>query len=79
MGLPVDKVLLASELLTTRYFYGSLEVENSYVHRSEVGTVQGSILGPILYEQFVSPLFDLMKMTLFADDNYVIHRCKHLP
>ena len=36
------------------------------------GTVQGSILGPILYAIFVSPLFELAKMTLFADDNYVV-------
>ena len=43
-----------------------------------VGTVQGSILGPILYALFVSPLFDLTKMTLFADDNYVVRRNKHL-
>ena len=37
-----------------------------------MGTVQGSILGPILYALFVAPLFDLAKMTLFADDKYVI-------
>ena len=29
-------------------------------------------MGPILYAIFVSPLFDLEKMTLFADDNYII-------
>ena len=40
--------------------------------------VQGSISGPILYALFVSPLFDLAKMTLFADDNYIIHTNKHL-
>ena len=34
--------------------------------------VQGSILGPILFTIFVTPLFDLAKMTLFADDNYVL-------
>ena len=30
------------------------------------------MLGPILYAIFVSPMFDLAKMTLFADDNYLI-------
>ena len=45
---------------------------SSIVHPSVVGTVQGSILGPILYAIFVSPLFDLAKMTLFADDNYLL-------
>ena len=37
---------------------------------SDVGTIQGSILGPILYALFVSPLFDLTQITNFADDNF---------
>ena len=45
---------------------------NSYVHFSSTGTIQGSILRPILYAMSVSPLLDLRKMTLFADDNYII-------
>ena len=78
VGIPDDIISLVSEWLTTRYFYVSLDGENSYVHQSVVGTVQGSILGPILYAIFVSPLFDLAKMTLFADDNYVIHRSRQI-
>ena len=73
IGLPDDMINLISNWLTERYFYVSIEGENSFIHMSNVGTVQGSILGPILYAIFVSPLFDLAKMTLFADDNYVIH------
>jgi hypothetical protein len=38
------------------------------------GSVQGSILGPILYAMFVSPLFDLHDLTNFADDNFIIRR-----
>ena len=79
VGLPSDIVSLVSEWLTTRYFFVSVDGESSYVHQLRVGTVQGSILGPILYALFVCPLFDLAKMTLFADDNYVIRRSKHLP
>ena len=78
MGLPRDIITLLSEWLTNRYFYVSLEGENSYVHHCGVGTVQGSILGPILYALFVSPVFDLASMTMFADDNYVIKWHKHL-
>ena len=35
-------------------------------------TICGSILGPILFALFVLPVLDLTKMTLFADDNYII-------
>ena len=78
VGLPQDMISLISEWLSTRYFYVGLEMGNSDVHCTRVGTVQGSILGPILYALFVSPLFDLAKMTLFADDNYIIHRNKQI-
>jgi hypothetical protein len=42
------------------------------VQDSDIGTVQGSILGPILYALFLRALYDLEKLTTFADDNYVI-------
>ena len=79
IGLPSDIICLINEWLNTRYFYVSVDGENSIIHSIGVGTVQGSILGPILYALFVSPLFDLAKMTLFADDNYVLCRNTHLP
>ena len=72
IGLPEDLIQLVHIWLTERYYYISLESGNSYVHTCTVGTVQGSIMGPILYALFVSPLLDLAKMTLFADDNYII-------
>ena len=57
MGIPHDIITLLSEWLRNRYFYVSVEGENSCIHHTEVGTVQGSILGPILYALFVSPIF----------------------
>ena len=36
------------------------------------GTVQGSILGPMLFAIFVSPLWDMIEATSLADDNYII-------
>jgi hypothetical protein len=35
-------------------------------------SVQGLILGPILYAIYVSPLFDLHNLTNFADDNFIM-------
>jgi hypothetical protein len=37
-----------------------------------VCTIQGSILGPILYALFIRPLYKITNVTTFADDNYII-------
>ena len=78
IGIPNDLVDLISEWLKVRYFYVSIDGSNSYIHLCDVGTVQGSILGPILYALFVCPLLDLAKMTLFADDNFILKWNKQL-
>jgi hypothetical protein len=43
------------------------------------GTVQGSILGPILYAMYVTPLFDLHSLTNYADDKFIIRWNSHRP
>jgi len=80
MGLPSDIILLLEIWLRNRFFYVEANGLNSMVLNSDIGTVQGSILGPILYALFIRPLYDLEKLTTFADDNYVIgyHKEKHL-
>ena len=78
IGLPNDLIVLIGNWLSLRYFYVSVGGLSSIVHSLDVGTVQGSILGPILYAIFVSPLFDLADMTKFADDNFVIKCNKHI-
>ena len=70
--IPDDIVSLISVWLKNRSFYVMVGEDSSDVHLLDAGTVQGSILGPILYAIFVSPMFDLAKMTLFADDNYLV-------
>ena len=72
LGLPKDVVELIQIWLTDRKFYVEINGAVSQVHESNDGTVQGSILGPILYAIYVSPLFDLIPMTNFADDNFII-------
>ena len=78
MGLPPDIINLLNKWLNNQFFYVSVGDGNSFVYGTSVGTVQGSILGPVLYALFVSPLLDLEKIILFADDNYVLVWNKHV-
>ena len=78
LGLPDDLIDLVRIWLSTRYFYVSIKGKNSYVYLSRVGTIQGSILGPILYAIFTAPLFDLQTMISFADDANVVRCNKNL-
>ena len=69
IGLPPDILRLIELWLTKRSFYVNIKEKNSYVIKLIGGTIQGSILGPLLYAIYVSPLFDLLNITNFADDN----------
>jgi hypothetical protein len=72
MGMPWDVVRLIREWLVGRSYYIQVGNDSSALFESNVGTIQGSVLGPILYALFVSPLFDLAKITNFADDNFCL-------
>ena len=72
VGLPVDVVELTKVWLTNRSFYVELNDLNSVLHDINSGTIQGSILGPILYALYVAPLFDLTDLSNFADDNFIL-------
>ena len=76
-GMLTDVIELIDIWLGGRYFYVNIDGHNSFVRASEAGTVQGSILGPILFSLFVSLLLDLVKITLFANDDYVLVWNKH--
>ena len=71
MGLPSDVIELISVWLRDRSFYVSVEGSNSITYDILLGTVQGSILGPVLYAIYVSPLSDIEFLLTFADDNYI--------
>jgi hypothetical protein len=72
IGLPMDVVSLIEIWLRERYFYVSVNGMNSTIVTSWYGIIQGSILGPILYTIFISPLSNLEKVTCFADDKFAI-------
>ena len=71
IGLPADVVELIQVWLRDWYFYVEVGDLNSVLHRISTGTIQGSILGPILYAIFVWPLFDLTDLSKFADDHFI--------
>ena len=71
-GIPADVVSLIETWLSDRIFYVSINGDNSYFIAMNTGILQGSILGPILYAIFVAPLYDLEKLSNYADDNFII-------
>ena len=63
MGFPSDLINLIREWLSGRSYYVQIGESSSALFDSDIGTIQGSVLGPILYALFVSPLFDLTDIT----------------
>ena len=78
LGIPSDVIELINIWLKNRLFYIDIDGKCSYLKSSDTGTIQGSRLGPILYAIYVSPLFDLQKITNYADDNFIIRSSKIL-
>ena len=78
VGLPRDVIELVAVWLKGRMFYVSVNGRNSFIRMSDIGTVQGSILGPFLYALFVSPLFELTTLTAFADDKQIMDSNRNL-
>ena len=75
IGLPEDVLSLIEIWLKDRQFYVEINNQSSILHNINFGTIQGSILGPILYAIYVAPLFDLTDLSNFADDNFALTWC----
>jgi hypothetical protein len=61
LRLPGDVIKLINEWLTDRFYYIDINGCTSTLFEILLGTVQGSILGPILYALFVSSYWDFDK------------------
>ena len=72
IGLPEDIVSSIQDWLTNRLAYCEVGGVTSIMRSIDKGTIQGLILGPLLFAIFVSPLWDLIEATSFADDNYIV-------
>ena len=64
--------MLHSHPLTKLTIYVQVDEECSAWFDIDIGMIQGSVLGPVLYALFVSPLFDICQLTNFADDNFCL-------
>ena len=71
IGLPEDIICLTKDWLNDRKYYVETNGDCSSLHSSDHGTIQGSVLGPVLFSIFVRPLFDLFDIVNYADDNYI--------
>ncbi len=71
VGLPADVLQLIMAWLLNRSFYISINGTNSTLFDLLLGTVQGSILGPVLYAIFVSLLFDIESFLSHVDDTFI--------
>jgi len=72
MGLPTDVITLLGSWLKDRQCYVEVRNSCSQYFDSDVGTVHGSIHGPVLFSLFVSPLLEKEDVISYADDSYLI-------
>ena len=73
LGFPNEILLVVANWLKDRHFYCEVNGKNSVMMAMESGTIQGSILGPVLFAIFISPMEDVVEgLATYADDNYKI-------
>jgi hypothetical protein len=72
-------IAMISVWLKNKLFFVCIDGQNSILYDLLLGTVQGSILGKILYAIFVSPIFDLCELSSLADDYFIPRSNEHLP
>jgi hypothetical protein len=71
VGLPEDVIDLIEVWLKERSYYVIIDVINSVLFDVLQGTVQESILGPVLYAIFVSRMLKIDFFLSFMDDTFI--------
>ena len=72
LGLPFDWMELLETWLRNRAAFVEVGEDRSMLYNINIGTVQGSILGPVLFSLFVAPMFETNNIVAYADDSYAI-------
>ena len=72
MGMAHDVVDLTRAWLSGRSAYVEVNGECSAYFEVTCGTVQGSVLGPVLFNLFMSPFVTETNTTCYADDGYCV-------
>jgi len=74
-SIPAYLIKIIHTYLEDRPGYVQINDARSYVRKIKAGCIQGSILGPLLFNIYTSGLCDIVKpcsVISFADDSYVI-------
>lgn len=72
LGIPFDLLHLIKAWLTDRIAYVEVGGSCSEYYKIEHGSGQGSILGPVLFNYYMSPLIRSENMLAYADDSYIV-------
>lgn len=70
-GFPKKIIDLIKQWLGERFAFIELGLTTSSFFKINKGTIQGSVLGPVLFALYIRPLLDIIPMFSFADDGYV--------
>jgi len=70
--IPENIVRLVEEWLLNRKAFVEIGLETSESFKIRTGTVQGSVLSPVLIAVFVKDVMEMEPITIFADDNYQV-------
>jgi hypothetical protein len=69
--IPVQLIHLLDDWLSDRSAYCEVNKNNYEFFDVNFGTIQGSILGTLLFALFISLLTDIATSNTYADDNYL--------
>jgi hypothetical protein len=72
IGLPLDWMYLLESCLRDRAAFVEVSVYSSMLYDINIRTVQGSILGLVLFSLFVSPVFELQNIVAYGGDTYKV-------